>query len=508
MSVDPTTSVDTTWIDACAAFGREHGVATDEIVGVLGAFDAPFPRGGPPPPPEQPWAASFEALERAVCATPIVDALVDDLAIDVDRGQAELFARRVLAVDAFLAAHGDPIARLLRVGLRHRLAGILAATRPHATRVRALADFYYSHGCRHRHRIGATAGLPELVDAVAGLRWRAVCDGLEHAEIDGRFAGGPTHVNLLRVDPRRIELEVADLREQAHAGVPFATSVANAGAIAATSGGFFLYSEPDIAAPSRRHDPVGLVVRGGEVVAPPVFARGALWLDADGGAALERIGLTDVTARSARGWVRTLDRAIQRAHAERGPDAPSFAVVGRTVVAVGVRLPIPLNGFVVMRDGLEVEVGDVLTYAIDRRPAPHSAIAGGPMLVESGAPVLALRREDFWGSAPPVTFSQDETGDQNLLPRLGVGLRDGALVFAAVDGRNLDRALGMTLGELARLFVALGCERAVNLDGGSSKRMLVEGQTLDLPSTEVVGEAALDPSVRPVYSAILMRPRR
>lgn len=497
-----------TWIDVCAAFGRGHGVAIDELVAVLRAFDAPFPRGGPPPPPEQPWSASFEALERASCAAPLADAVVDDLALDVDRGQAELFARRVLAVDGFLAASGDPMARLLRVGLRHRLAGILAASRPHATRVRALADFYYSHGCRHRHRIGATAGLPEVVDAVADLRWRAVCDGLEHAEIDGRFASGPTHVNLLRVDPRRIDLEVADLRDAAHAGVSFAASVAGAGAIAATSGGFFLYSEPDIAAPSRRHDPVGLVVRGGEVVAPPVFARGALWLDAAGNGALERIGLRDVIARSARGWARSLHGAIHRAHAERGPDVPSFAVVGHQVVAVGTRLHVPLNGFVVARDDLAVEPGDALEYAIDRRPAPHCAIAGGPMLVEDGAPVLDLRREDFWGSAPPVTFSQDETGDQNLLPRLGVGLRDGTLVFAAVDGRNLDRALGMTLAELARLFVALGCERAVNLDGGSSKRMLVEGRTLDLPSTEVVGEAAVDPSVRPVYSAILMRPRR
>lgn len=501
------TASDRTWIDACAAFVGEHGVDADELVAVLRAFDAPFPRGGPPPPPEQRWAASFEALEQAVGAAPMIDAIVHDLANDVDRGQAELFARRVLAVDGFLSAHDDPTARVLRVGLRHRLAGILAATRPHATRVRALADFYYSHGCRHRHRVGATRDLPELSAAVARVQWRAVCDGLEHAEIDGRFAEGPTHVNLLRVDPRRIALEVADLRDAAHAGVPFATSVAHAGAIAATSGGFFLYSEPDIAAPSRRHDPVGLVVRDGEVVAPPVFARGALWLDADGRAELEPIGLADVVARSRRGWERTLGGAIHRAHAERGPDVPSFAVVGRAVVAVGTQLSVPLNGFVVAQDGLDVEVGEVLTYAIDRRPTPHCAIAGGPMLVESGAPVLLLRREDFWGSAPPVTFSQDETGDHNLLPRLGVGLQGGSLVFAAVDGRNLDRALGMTLGELAGLFVALGCERAVNLDGGSSKRMLVQGRTLDLPSTEVVGEVALDPSVRPVYSAILMRPR-
>ena len=88
--------------------------------------------------------------------------------------------------------------------------------------------------------------------------------------------------------------------------------------------------------------------------------------------------------------------------------------------------------------------------------------------------------EDFQKSAPPVTFSQDETFDQNLLPRMAAGIdSQGTLFFAAIDGRNFHRAPGMTLEQTARWMQALGCITAMNLDGGSSKRMVVQNQVVD-----------------------------
>jgi exopolysaccharide biosynthesis protein len=118
-----------------------------------------------------------------------------------------------------------------------------------------------------------------------------------------------------------------------------------------------------------------------------------------------------------------------------------------------------------------------------------------------------MQAEDFWGTAPPVTFSQDETGDHNRLPRLAAGLRpDGTLIIAAIDGRNFDRALGLTLADTARLMSELGCVRATNLDGGSSKRMVVLGHTLDLPTTEILARPGPAP-IRPVYTAVLFHLR-
>ena len=494
------------WIDCCVA--HIATIAGVETAAVLRAFAAPFPRGGPPAPPEPASPGSFEALERA-CA-PIEPAqLIEDLSLDVDRAQAELFTRRLRAVDGFLDARPSAPARVLRVGLRMRLAGILRATRPHASRVRALADYYYSHGCRLAHHDADTCS-PSYANALATLQWRGVVPGLHHAVLDGRFAEGPTHVNLLQVDPRRIEVRALDCRTRVDAGESFVQTVASEGAVAATSGGFFLYSEPDIAPPSRRHDPVGLLVRDGVVAAPPVFARGALVIDRDGGVAIERIGLDGCILQGHRGWQLRVEGAVNRAHAEVGPARRCMAIVGDRVVAVGIAPQVPLNGAVIPVGDVDVRVGDRVSCTLPPRSvAVATAMAGGPMLGDAGHPAVLteLRHEDFWGTAPPVTFSQDETGDQNLLPRMVVGTRASSLIFAAVDGRNFERALGMTLAGAGALLHALGCERVLNLDGGSSKRMVLEGRTLDLPSTEVVGEGATDPAIRPVYTALCMHRR-
>ena len=76
-----------------------------------------------------------------------------------------------------------------------------------------------------------------------------------------------------------------------------------------------------------------------------------------------------------------------------------------------------------------------------------------------------------------------------------------------MDGRNFARAPGLTLGSTARLMQALGCTRAMNLDGGSSKRMILGERVLDLPTTELLADG--DPGeapVRPLHTALLLLP--
>ncbi len=61
-------------------------------------------------------------------------------------------------------------------------------------------------------------------------------------------------------------------------------------------------------------------------------------------------------------------------------------------------------------------------------------------------------------------------------PRTAVGLtEDGSTaILVTVDGRS-DSAAGMTTAELAELMLELGAFRAINLDGGGSTTMYVEG---------------------------------
>jgi exopolysaccharide biosynthesis protein len=54
----------------------------------------------------------------------------------------------------------------------------------------------------------------------------------------------------------------------------------------------------------------------------------------------------------------------------------------------------------------------------------------------------------------------------------------------------------------------LGAHQALNMDGGSSKRLVLLGQTLDLPTTEIVNYENGGTPIRPVHTAFLVKPLR
>ena len=51
-----------------------------------------------------------------------------------------------------------------------------------------------------------------------------------------------------------------------------------------------------------------------------------------------------------------------------------------------------------------------------------------------------------------------------------------------VDGRQLDVSLGMTFAQLAKYLRKLGCEQAMNLDGGGSTTLWAFGDVRNSPS--------------------------
>lgn len=88
-------------------------------------------------------------------------------------------------------------------------------------------------------------------------------------------------------------------------------------------------------------------------------------------------------------------------------------------------------------------------------------------------------------------------------PRTAVGYDpvNGWAWLAVVDGRQMPHSDGMTLPELAELFEALGATEALNLDGGGSSVMVVEGAAVSRPS-DLTGERAVVNSL-----ALLQSPR-
>lgn len=416
-----------------------------------------------------------EASDRVDPVEALAPRIVAVLSGEVDRDQAELFSRRFVSCAALL----DGLSSVLHVALLGRMGEILEAAPPRALRVRACVDYFTSHGALLHH---ADPGAPTVDERVAEASWTQVAPGLSHALVEGLTDRGPIRVNLLRTTR---SIRALDLRRGSLEG-----------ALAAVTGGYFLYSEPDVSEPFVRGEPVGLLVQDGHVVTPPFLRRAAL---VDG----------RIEAPTMVGWrvgehvvasVNRLDgvSVFNRAFGERSPDAPwAIAMAhGRVLEAGPGELPIPLNGFVLALPH-RGEAGPI------RGPAISQAMAGGPMLLRDGQVTLELAPEDFAHTAPPITFSRDETFDQNLLPRMVVGRAGDALVFAAIDGRNFERAPGMTLGSSARLLRGLGCTTAMNLDGGSSKRMWVRGREVDLSSTELVASGRNERK-RPIRTALVI----
>jgi len=67
--------------------------------------------------------------------------------------------------------------------------------------------------------------------------------------------------------------------------------------------------------------------------------------------------------------------------------------------------------------------------------------------------------------------------------RTAVGVTaDGRLLLVVVDGRQPGYSRGMTLRELAELLLRLDAVSAMNLDGGGSSEMVVNGLTASRPS--------------------------
>ncbi len=86
-------------------------------------------------------------------------------------------------------------------------------------------------------------------------------------------------------------------------------------------------------------------------------------------------------------------------------------------------------------------------------------------------------------------------------PRTAVGRRaDGTVLLVVVDGRNKEAA-GLSMRELQLVMAALGCVDAINLDGGGSTAMVVDGTVVNHPSDNRKFDAAGE---RPVANAIIV----
>lgn len=145
-----------------------------------------------------------------------------------------------------------------------------------------------------------------------------------------------------------------------------------------------------------------------------------------------------------------------------------------------------------------------IAYHTDAPPSNciiERAVGGGPRLL----PSLQSVEEGFVAYGADGAVIRDAIGSLSPNARSAVGMTAaGEIVLVMVAQRpEVGDRTGMTLPELATFLESLGVRDALNLDGGSSSSLYVEGTThYGRFDTEA------QPVQRPIKSVIVVRPSR
>lgn len=427
-----------------------------------------------------------------------------------------------------------------RVARELQAAGLEASTE--AVRADRLADFGGYLG--HRVRLGPFATEEEADRARdrlvalghAGGTWYEGWDG------DGTFGGkrgGPVDVDVLTVDPRTFRGEVAatfgaDLERTE------TTSELAEGALAGVNAGYFVFNE-EHGAPG---DPAGAAAYDGQVLSETVGDRPNLVIDhrsgrasiqrltwegriSTGRAELELDGInrvpglirncggtgdlpTDTPKHDAtctdedelivftehhgastpagEGAEIVLDRRgrVLEVREQRGVE---LAPGQRSIQATGEQ-ETALRGFVDQARRIHL----TNEYRNERgrplRMTPHTQVLnGGPALLRDGRRDITAARDGMVHADNPGQF-YGWAHQRNPRTIAGIDAR-GRLVLITADGRQTD-SVGLSLSESAELADRLGLVDAINLDGGGSTAMVVDGDLETSPSggsERAVGDA-------------------
>jgi hypothetical protein len=113
-----------------------------------------------------------------------------------------------------------------------------------------------------------------------------------------------------------------------------------------------------------------------------------------------------------------------------------------------------------------VQAGTIVSLSLKTTPdlsGVRTAIGGGPVLIKDG------KIREF-------------TGYQPRHPRTAIGWNKEHFFLLVVDGRQIGLSIGMSFPELAEFMLKLGCTEAMNLDGGGSSTLWLDGKIMNSPS--------------------------
>jgi exopolysaccharide biosynthesis protein len=140
-------------------------------------------------------------------------------------------------------------------------------------------------------------------------------------------------------------------------------------------------------------------------------------------------------------------------------------------------LRVPENGYVITgpnKDAFKAikvyDSIDIQVHTVSKVPNIKHAIGAGPYLLKEGNVYIDCASQKFAFSP----YTKD--------PRSAAGITaDNHLLLVTVDGRQKN-SIGMSFHQLAHFMKSLGVVNAMNLDGGSSTQMSINGKIVNNPT--------------------------
>jgi exopolysaccharide biosynthesis protein len=319
---------------------------------------------------------------------------------------------------------------------------------------------------------------------------------------------GPVSIWMLRLDPAKVDLQAA-LSNDEIMGVESVAGIAERHKpIAAINAGFFLPNG----------DPAGVMAIDGRLVSDTRRQRGAIGISRD----TTGVKLVFARLRAAASLV------LQN-------NSPNYDGQAMTTIAIDGIDTTRLRGQLMLytpsyhadtdtaKGGLEWVIdrqrgrlisgphrdgktriparGFVLSFGGERAPEPLQLLGRGTRVrldvsyePDEGEPKSWLLAQDIVGGAGLLIRDGRDIEDwsierfnqgfaENRHPRTMIGTAaDNTIWLVTVDGRQPEQSVGMTLVELRALAHRVGLVNALNLDGGGSTTMWVQGQVVNRPS--------------------------
>lgn len=156
-----------------------------------------------------------------------------------------------------------------------------------------------------------------------------------------------------------------------------------------------------------------------------------------------------------------------------------------TKIAQAMQVPVAGVRYSTRRSGGQTTTESSASFQLWKM---RTAVGGGPVLLQDGQIKISNNEE--------LKFAGKAIDDKH--PRTVMGYtKDNKLIILVVEGRNPGKAEGATLTQEAQLLKDLGCWEALNLDGGGSSCMLVNGKET-IKASDAAGQ-------RPVPAVFIIR---